>query len=320
MHLWLDEGDSEEEEDENKLYRYGIDATIAPKVSRISATAPTTPNPTIKTTLWGSDAPSRNAPQQQRRRSSAMPRPNILKKQLSNSRLAPNMGSKVGASSGARRRSSTHISIVTAPVEHEEGRAPWRKVRKDSGYPGPAGLAPPSSDEGSDVSGSGEEGEVVPTERTKLLDKGKGKEKLRGMTGMVLQLPSTLRKIRTGSKAGLKTMGGTRVTEENEDEIEEERKLWAQEKARSPSPTRKNFQITFPKRPTPGTTKVGCGGANCSRSSCGDSRPGSLKGSQSGSPVKRKASSDGSTFSVERTKSGTYVWGSGRADEPVKKV
>ena len=124
------EGEEESEEDENKLYRYGIDATIAPKVSRISVTAPTTPTPMIKTTLWGSDEPARYGPQQQRRRSSAMPQPNILKKQLSNGK----MGASLGASSGARRRSSTradHIRIVTAQVEREEGRAPWRKARKD---------------------------------------------------------------------------------------------------------------------------------------------------------------------------------------------
>lgn len=310
MHLWLSDDDSEE--DENKLYRYGIDATIAPKVSRISATAPTTPNPTIKTTLWGSDAPSKNGKQYQRRRSSAMPEPNILTKQLSNSRLAPNMGSKLGASGRARRRSSTrgdHIRIVTAQIEREEGRGPWRKVRKDSGYPGLA--APPSSDEGSDVSWSGDE-EELENERTNLLDKGK--TKIGGMTGMVLQLPSTIRKMRKGSTASLKSRGGTRGTEEHDDKIAEERKLPPQEKARSPRPTKKTFQVTFPKRPpTPGVSKSGCGRANSTRSSCGSthSRRPSFKDSQRPSTVNRKASSDGSTFSLERTKTGTYVWGRG---------
>lgn len=249
-------------DDENKLYRYGIDATIKPSVSRISATAPTSPTPMIKTTLWGSDVPASSPDfSPLRRRSSLIPVPNMLKKQTSNTKL----GSAIGASSGARRRSSTraeHIRIVTAQLEKERGKEPWRKARKDSGYPG---LAPPSSDEGSDMSGgSGEEGNAgnAANELNSLLAKGKGKEKAR--TGMVLQLPSSIRK----KAATIRKLVGTRVTEENEDEVERERQQWRQEKARSPSPTRKIPEFKALRMPV--ENNLWCDRADCSKSSCGN--------------------------------------------------
>ena len=301
-------------DDENKLYRYGIDATIKPSVSRISATAPTTPAPMIKTTLWGSDVTA-TSPQVSplRRRSSLIPIPNMLKKQTSNTKL----GSAIGASSGARRRSSTraeHIRIVTAQLEKERGKEPWRKARKDSGYPG---LAPPSSDEGSDMSGGSGEEENAANELDSLLQKDKGKEK--GKTGMVLQLPSSIRK----KAATIKKLVGSRLTEETEDEVERERQQWREEKARSPSPARKIPEFKALRKPVEKNQR--CGKADCSRSSCGNnhSRPASASSTPASPSKGRQIRSEGESWcSMERTKTGTYILGTKRGssgDEQVKK-
>lgn len=281
-------------DDENKLYRYGIDATIRPSVSRTSATVPM-----IKTTLWGSDVLATSPHiSPLRRRSSFIPVPNMLKKQTSNTKL----GSAIGASSGAPRRSSTraeHVRIVTTELEKERGKEPWRKARNDSGYPG---LAPPSSDEGSGMSGGSGEEENAANKLDALLQKGKGKEKAK--TGMLFQLPSSIRK----KAATIKKLVGTRMTEENENEVERERMQWRQEKARSPSPTRKIPDSKALRRPV--EKNLGCGKAKYSRSSCNSNHSRSASASStSASPSegRRVRSEGGSWGSLERTKTGTYT-------------
>ncbi len=254
---------SDTDNDERNLYKYGIDASFG-----VSATAPTTP--LIKTTLWGSEESA--TPPQQRRRSSAIPVGNILRKKVSSQKL----GSALGASSGARRKSSPridHIRIASPGIGKEEGRAPWRKARKDSGYPGLVPPASPSDEEG------GSSRNISDDEREGLL---KGSITRTGKMGM--ELPGIFRK-KTGP--GLSRLVGQthKVWEEDEAPLEEERRVWRQEGNRSPSPTRLAVSTPLP-------SKHGCGREECKRIVCG----GNKDHSRSSTPTSNTSRSSGNVM------------------------
>jgi hypothetical protein len=126
------------------LYSYGIDATSGflrpehPKTpSHQLVASPTLPSLFEESTLFKVTFTDRfEEPHRMGRRRSS----NIIDAPVIRERAGKKatFGSSIGMSTKIRRRSSPridHIRIEHANVEIVEGRAPWKKPRKDSGYP-----------------------------------------------------------------------------------------------------------------------------------------------------------------------------------------